>query len=475
MAPASDSAPTFDRQTIGVIVAVLIGGLAVLLDSTIVSVALKSLAADLGASITVIQWVTTAYLLAVGVTVPLAVWAQGRWGGKRLWLGGLVLFGVGSIAASLAGTAGLLIAARVLQGVGGGILMPLMATLPLQAAKGRVTGRMIATVSLPMLVGPMLGPVIGGLILHWLSWQWLFWVNVPLVVVGFVAAVRALPAEDQVERRPLDVLGAVLLPPGLVGMLYGLSQVSSAGGFGSTKVLLPLLGGAALIAAFAVYAVRRGSDALVDVRLLARRQVASSCAVMFLAGAGLFAGMFLLTLFWQVSRGQSVLLAGAMMVPQGLGSLVSRTTAGRLTDSIGARGVSLVGVLVTAAATVPFAVAGPTTSAWWLGVAIFVRGIGLGAVTIPVMAVAYQGLTGDDVAHASVLTRVSQQVGGSFGTAILAVVLANGLATGTTAHAFDQAFWWAIGLSLVTALVIPTLPARVTHGAPAPQPVSTAV
>lgn len=156
--------------------------------------------------------------------------------------------------------------------------------------------------------------------------------------------------------------------------------------------------------------------------------------------------MFLLPLFWQVSRGQSVLVAGAMMVPQGLGSLVSRTTAGRLTDTIGARGVSMAGVL---------------------GAALFVRGVGLGAVTIPVMAAVYQGLTGDDVAHASVLTRVSQQVGGSFGTAVLAVVLEHGLTTGTPAEAFDRAFWWAVGLSLVTALVVPTLPGRVAHGSPA--------
>lgn len=467
MTSVQDDVATFDRQTIKVIVAVLIGGLAVLLDSTIVSVALKSLAADLGASITTIQWVTTAYLLAVGVTVPLAVWAQGRWGGKRLWLGGLVLFGVGSIAASLAGSAGLLIVARALQGVGGGILMPLMATLPMQAARGRITGRMIATVSLPMLVGPMLGPVIGGLILHWLSWRWLFWVNVPLVAIGFVAAVRALPEKDALVRRTLDVIGAILLPPGLVGMLYGLSQVSSAGGFGHAKVLVPLLAGIALVAGFAVYAIRRGPDALVDVRLLARRQVASSCGVMFLAGAGLFAGMFLLPLFWQVSRGQSVLVAGALMVPQGVGSLISRTTAGRLTDTIGARGVSMAGVIVTATATVPFALAGPTTSVWWLGAALVVRGAGLGAVTIPVMAVAYQGLTGDDVAHASVLTRVSQQIGGSFGTAVLAVVLENGLTTGTPGAAFDRAFWWAIGLSLATALVVPTLPARVRHASSA--------
>jgi EmrB/QacA subfamily drug resistance transporter len=463
MPVAQDEVATFDREALTVVAAVLIGGLAVLLDSTIVSVALKSLATDLGASVTTIQWVTTAYLLAVGVTVPLAVWAQSRWGGKRLWLAGLVLFGIGSIAASLAGSAGLLIAARALQGVGGGILMPLMTTLPMQAVRGRVTGRMIATVSLPMLVGPMLGPVIGGLILHWLSWRWLFWVNVPLVIVGFVAAARALPAQDGLDRRRLDLLGVVLLPPGLVGVLYGLSQVSSAGGFDHASVLVPLLVGAALVVSFAVHAVRRGAGALVDVSLLAHRQVASSCAVLFLAGAGLFAGMFLLPLFWQVARGQSVLVAGALMVPQGLGSLVARPAAGRLTDTLGARGVSFAGVLVMAVATVPFAVAGPATSTWWLGLALVVRGVGLGAVTIPVMAVAYQGLTGEDVAHASVLTRVSQQVGGSFGTAVLAVVLEHGLTTGTPAAAFDRAFWWAVGLSVLTAVVVPTLPRRASR------------
>ncbi|MCG2801680.1 MAG: multidrug efflux MFS transporter [Cellulomonas sp.] len=454
----AEQPPAFDRSTIRIVVAVMVGGMAVLLDSTIVAVALKSLAVDLHASVTTIQWVTTAYLLAVGVTMPLAAWAQARWGGRRLWLAGLVLFGVGSVAASMAGSVGVLIAARALQGVGGGILMPLMATLPLQAAKGRVSGRTIAMVSLPMLIGPMLGPVAGGLILHWLSWRWLFWVNVPLIVVGYVLASRALEPERGDRSRQLDVLGVLLLPPGLVGLLYGLSQVSSAGGFGQRRVLVPMLAGLVLVVAFVLHGLRRGPDALVDLRLLARRQVGASAAVMFLAGAGLFAGMFLLPLFWQVSRGQSVLAAGALMVPQGLGSLLARPTSGRLTDTLGSRTVALAGVLIAAAATVPFALAGPGTSTWWLGLALVVRGVGLGGVMIPVMAVAYQGLSADDVAHASVLTRVTQQIGGSFGTAVLAVVLEHGLSTTTTSAAFDRAFWWAVGLSVAAGLVVPTLP-----------------
>lgn len=455
---ADAQAPTFDRQTILMVVAILIGGLAVLLDTTIVAVALESLAIELHTSVTTIQWVTTAYLLAVGVTIPLAAWAQARWGGRRLWLAGLILFGIGSVAASLSGSVGWLIAARAVQGVGGGILLPLMATLPMQAAGGRITGRMIALVTLPILIGPMLGPVIGGVILNWLTWPWLFWVNVPVLIVGFVAAWRTLPHDAPAERRPLDLLGAALLPPGLVGILYGLSKVASAGGFGHAQVLVPMTLGAALVAGFVWHAVRRRGDALVDLDLLRHRPVAVGSVLLFLAGAGLFAGMFLLPLYFQVDRGYSVLAAGGLMVLQGLGSLVSRPLAGHFTDTIGARPVTLLGVLVTAAATVPFALADSGTPTWWLSISLFVRGLGLGAVIIPVMAVIYNGLVGEGVAHTSVLTRVAQQVGGSFGTALLAVVLERGLTTGSVDDAFDHAFWWAVGLSLVAAAVVPMLP-----------------
>lgn len=455
---AADEAPTFDRQTLWMVAAILIGGLAVLLDTTIVAVALQSLAVELQTSVTTIQWVTTAYLLAVGVTIPLAAWAQARWGGRRVWLAGLMVFGVGSVAASLAPSAGWLIGARAVQGVGGGILLPLMATLPMQAAGGRITGRMIALVTLPILIGPMLGPVIGGVILNWLTWPWLFWVNVPVLIVGFVTAWRTLPHDAPTEARPLDVVGAALLPPGLVGILFGLSRVASAGGFGDPEVLVPMAIGLVLVAGFAWHAVRRGGSALVDLGLLRHRPVAVGSVLLFLAGAGLFAGMFLLPLYFQVARGYSVLAAGGLMVLQGLGSLLSRPLAGYLTDTIGARAVALVGVLVTAGATVPFALSDASTPTWWLSVALFVRGLGLGAVIIPVMAVIYNGLVGEDVAHTSVLTRVAQQVGGSFGTALLAVVLEHGLTSRSVDAAFDRAFWWAVGLSLIAAVVVPALP-----------------
>lgn len=455
--PGAFASTGFPAGTGRLIATVMVGGVAVLLDSTIVAVALKSLAADLGTSVTTIQWVSTAYLLAVGVSIPLAAWAQSRWGGRALWLAGLVVFGVGSVAASMAGGVGMLIAARVLQGMGGGVLLPLMATLPMQAAHGRVNARQVALVTLPLLIGPMLGPVIGGVILNWLDWRWLFWVNVPLIAIGFIAAWRVLPTDDDLSPRKLDVTGAVLLPPGLVGVLFGLSQVSGMGGFGHPRVLVPIAVGTVLIAAFAVHG-RRTAHSLIDVRLLATRPVASASLMMFLTGAALYGGMFLLPLYWQLGRGDSVLMAGLLLMPQGLGTLLTRPLTGRITDAFGARGVALAGVLVVTAATAVFAVATPTTSPWLLTATLAVRGVGMGAVLVPILAVAYHGLSGEDVANASVLTRVAQQVGGSFGTALLAVILEHGLATMSPERAFQRSFWWAAGLSLVSAGVVGALP-----------------
>ena len=177
-------------------IAVVVGALAVVFDTTIVSIALHTLTTDLHATVDTIQWVSTGYLLALGVTIPVVGWAQSRLGGKRLWILGLSIFLLASILCSLAWSAPSLITFRVLQGIGGGIMLPLMSTLVVQAARGKNLGQVIATMSLPVVLGPILGPVLGGLILTFASWHWMFWVNVPFCVVGLVLAVRMLPADN---------------------------------------------------------------------------------------------------------------------------------------------------------------------------------------------------------------------------------------------------------------------------------------
>jgi EmrB/QacA subfamily drug resistance transporter len=243
------------------IITVLVGGLAVLLDTTVVSVALNTLATDLRVSVATIQWVSTGYLLALGVSITLTGWAQRALGAKRLWMAALALFLIGSILSSLAWSASSLIAFRVVQGFGGGILMPLMSTIVMQAAGGKNIGRIMSVVGLPAVLGPILGPVIGGLILEDLDWSWLFWINVPFCVVGLALAARYLPADAPAKRAPLDVAGFLLLAPSLLGLLYGLSNASGSDGLTHADVLAPMISGLVLLALFVVWALRRGTGA----------------------------------------------------------------------------------------------------------------------------------------------------------------------------------------------------------------------
>ncbi|MFI5707569.1 MDR family MFS transporter [Kribbella sp. NPDC051620] len=448
-----------DPQLKKLAIAIVTGVMAVILDTTIVSVGLHDLGTALGASVSTLQWVSTAYLIAMFVTMPITGWAQSRLGSKRLWLIALGVFTFGSLLCALAWDAPSLIAFRALQGIGGGVMLPLMTTILMQAAKGRNLGRLMAAVSLPAAVGPILGPVVGGIILHYVSWHWMFLVNLPLGIAGLLLAVRLFPAGEPGRRVRLDVVGLLLVSPGVVGVIYGLSRVGKSGGFGHSEVLVPMVGGLVLLGAFWWWAVRRGEQALIDLQLFRHRALAVSTALLFLTGIALYGAMLLLPLYWQQIRGEDALGAGLLLVPQGIGALASRSMAGRLTDKIGGRWVAVTGFAVMTIATVPFAFASEGTNTWYLMAVLLVRGLGLGAVVIPLMTGAYVGLDHDEMPDASIITRIAQQVGGSFGTAVLAVILTTAATTSANlSDAYGTAFWWATAFTAVAALLSLLLP-----------------
>jgi EmrB/QacA subfamily drug resistance transporter len=444
------------------LLALIVGGIAAILDSTMVTLALHTLVARLHSTDGTIQWVTTGYLLAMAVAIPVTGWAESRWGGKRVWMAALVVFVAGSVLCALSWNAASLIGFRVLQGFAAGLIFPLMQTLGVKAAGGRASSSLVATVSLPLALGPILGPVIGGVILNWLSWRWLFLVNVPVIAVGLVLAWRLLPADrpDPAAGRPrLDVIGLILLAPALAAILLALSNLSEDGGIGHAAVLVPLLAGIALLGAFTAWALRAGGRLpVVDIRLLRLRSLGSASAVLFTAGAAMYAGMFLLPLYYQQLHGETVLDAGLLLIPQGVGSLAARFAVGKLVARLGARLVTIASFLVTAAATVPFAFAGPHTSVWLLGAVLLIRGFGIGTVLVPPMSVAYQDIPSASIPHATMNTRIAQQVGASFGTAVVAVALQSLLARGAT-NAFQGAFWWAIGITIAALIPALALPA----------------
>jgi EmrB/QacA subfamily drug resistance transporter len=477
MAPTAPADDKVDPKVIKTGLILVVGILAVVFDTTIVSVALHTLVTQLHSPVSTIQWVSTGYLLALGMTVPLSTWGLRRYGGKRLWMFALTVFLVGSIGSSLAWNADALIGWRVVQGAGGGLLLAGLTTLIMQAAGGKSLGRTVTLIALPALLGPILGPLIGGAILTHLSWRFMFWVNVPFCLIGLALAAKYLPKDTIAAVRPkLDILGFALLAPGIAALILGLSNAGAAAGFGHGDVIIPLAIGVVLLVAFSLYAVRK-REPIADIRLFAHRSVATSSAVLFFSGFTLYGTMLLLPLFYQEARGATALGAGIMLVPQGVGALLSRGLAGRLTDKIGGRPVAVVGFAIIAAATIPFCFADPKTSSWLLALWLLVRGIGLGAVLIAVTAVGYLGLDRAQIPHASVLTRTAQQIGGSFGTAVLAVVLETAVTShrGNLSGAFNVAFWWSVGfaaLAVVLSFLLPGRPRPSSEHAPAAGQVS---
>jgi EmrB/QacA subfamily drug resistance transporter len=436
--------------------ALIVGGITPILDTTLVALALHSLSEDLHASLATIQWVSTGYLLALAVAIPFVAWAQSRWGGKRVWLAALAVFTLASLLCACAWSAPVLIAFRILQGLGGGVMTPLLMTLAMQSVPPEARTRTMTTVSLPTALAPVIGPVLAGIILSGANWQWLFLINVPLGIVGLVLAALFLP-EDRPGRpssssgtRPrLDVLGAILLAPGLAAMLYGLSQAHGVGGVLRGDVLIPFLVGALLVVTFVMRALR-AANPLVDVRLLRLRSLVTASTAMTFVGAVLFAGNFLLPLWFQQSRGLDPLDAALLLIPQGVGTLLVRMAVPRLVQRLGVRTVAVAGSLIMAAPTVPFAVAGPGTALWLMSAVLFVRGLGNGLVFIPVMTAAYDDVASQDMPHASAITRIAQQLGGALGTAGVATALTASTARG--GDGFGPASWTLIVIGVLGAL-----------------------
>jgi EmrB/QacA subfamily drug resistance transporter len=451
----------------------VLGSLAPSLDTTIVNVALAALGRGLHTSVGISQWAVTGYLLTMAMAMPVTGWAVSRFGAKRMWLFSLSLFLAGSVTSGAAWSIGSLIVFRLIQGIGAGLMLPIVTTLLVQAAGPKRLGRLMAVASLPMVVVPIFGPVVSGLIVNYLSWRWIFYVNVPICLAAIVLAWIKVPASPpSAERRPLDIRGLALLSPGLALVTFGLSQATGRSGFVSATVLLPLIAGLGLMAAFVVHSVRTREKPLLNVRVLRIRSYAAAATVLFLAGLSLYGPLLLLALYYQQIQGKSAILTGLILAPQGIGSLVPRTTAGKLTDRIGPRLVVVTGLLLTIAGTFAFTKAGPASNEWLLAVSLLVRGVGLAGVTIAVMAGAFQRVPKDEVSDASSTTRIVLQVGGSFGAAVLSVVLAHQLSHGaatTAAHAmaFNTAFWWSIGfsmLALMPAFLLPGVTAKKARG-----------
>ncbi|MGP4008372.1 DHA2 family efflux MFS transporter permease subunit [Streptomyces sp. 4N124] len=441
------------------IAVVITGAVMTVLDMTIVNVALRRLSAEFHAPLETIQWTATAYSLALAAVIPTAAWAMGRFGAKRTYLTALTLFTLGSLLAACAWDAGSLIAFRAVQGLGGGLIMPVGMAMVMRIAERERMGRAMALLGLPILVGPVAGPVLGGWLIDIASWQWIFLVNLPVGAIALALAAKLLRPDAPRGPAPaprLDVPGLLMLSPGLALLLFGLARGGERGDFTAAGALLPTVAGAVLVATF----VRRAlttHDPLLDLRLLRDRTFAVGIGTLALFTCGYFGAMLLAPMYWQQVRDTSATAAGLLGAPVGLAVGVTMQLAARRIDKVSPRRLipagTAVGALGMALLALQTGVDG--VAAWRVVAASVVMGIGAGMVLLPTMTTATRELPKDRMAAASTTLSINSQVWASVGTALISVVLGS---AGTDPSGFRITFAVAatlLGLALLPALLLP--------------------
>jgi EmrB/QacA subfamily drug resistance transporter len=405
---------------------VVLGAIMSILDVTVVSVAIPTFQTEFNATYAEVAWTMTGYTLALATVIPLSGWAADRFGTKRLYMVALALFTLGSGLCATAGSIEQLVAFRVLQGLGGGMLMPLGMTIMTRAAGPHRIGRLMAVLGIPMLLGPIGGPILGGWLIDVASWQWIFLINLPIGAIALVYAAFALPKDSPEPSESFDFLGMLMLSPGLALFLYGVSSLPETGTMADAKVWAPMLVGGALVIAFILYSFKP-KHPLLDLRLFANRNltVASVSLFVFII-AFMGAGLLFPSYFLQV-RGESTLHAGLLMAPQGIGAMLTMPIAGMLADKVPVGRTVPFAMALIAAGFYTFTQVGVDTSYWLLCGSLFVMGLGMGGTMMPIMTSALKTLKSHDVARGSTLVNILQQIGGSIGAAVMSVILTSNL------------------------------------------------
>lgn len=424
----------------------VLGSFLAQLDATVVNVSLATLASELHTQLSLIQWVTSGYLLALALMLPLNGWLVERIGAKRLYLICFSGFTLSSALCAFSWSANSLIGFRVLQGISGGLMAP-MAQLMIARVAGRQMVRVVGYAAVPVLLGPLLGPVLAGAILQHASWRWLFLINLPIGVLAVVLAVLFLPRDDGTSgpQRDFDRIGFLLLSPGLVLFLYGSDHLTER--WGIAAFLLSIV----LLVSFFRKARKDGPKALIDLQLFRGKVFSASAWTQFTVNGLAFAGQMLIPVFLIRAAGESPSAAGWLMAPMGLGMMCTYPSLARLTHRFGIRRVSAGGALVALLGTLPFLFLHPGhLSLAILIAALFVRGVGISAVGVPSISAAYRAVPKEDLPMATTSLNIVQRLGGPTLTTLCATFLGWRLAVNHSHAGLASAF--TLSFALLCAL-----------------------
>ncbi|MGO4603643.1 DHA2 family efflux MFS transporter permease subunit [Terrabacter sp. 2YAF2] len=439
-APAlTDYPDKIDGPVLKIAGVVVLGAIMSILDITVVNIALPTFQTVFAESpgkalaYSTVAWSVTAYTLALATVIPLTGWAADRFGTKRLYILAVVLFTSGSALCATAGSIEMLIGFRVLQGLGGGMLMPLGMTIMTRAAGPARMGRLMAILGVPMLLGPIFGPILGGWLIEVASWHWIFLINVPIGTVAVLYALWALPSDAPEPSESFDFVGMLLMSPGLALFLYGISSIPGEGTVMAKKVLVPLCIGLVMIVTFVFYSFRP-KHPLLDLRLFRNRRLSTATITMFMFAAAFFGGLLLIPTYYQQVRGLDTLHAAFLMVPQGLGAMVTMPIAGALSDRIPVGRIVPFGLVLMTGGMFALTQVGTDTPYWGFMIPVlFVMGLGMGGTMMPLMTSALKTLQSHQVARGSTLLNISQQIASSIGVAVISVVFTNYLSASALA------------------------------------------
>jgi MFS transporter, DHA2 family, multidrug resistance protein len=404
----------------------LLATILAVLDSTVVAVAQRTFIDQFRSTPTVVSWTVAGYMLAFATVIPITGWAADRFGTKRLFMGSVLLFTVGSLLCALSPDIWSLIVFRVVQGIGGGLLLPLSFVILTREAGPHRVGRLMALGGLPILIGPIGGPILGGWLIGTWGWQWIFLINLPIGLAAFVLAGIVFPKDHSAPSEPLDVIGVLLLSPGVAMLLIGVSSIPARHTVADRYVLIPVIVGLALITAFVVHAYRVDHP-LIDLQLFKNRVVTQANVTMLVFGAAFVGIGLLVPSYLQVVLQETPMRAGLHMVPVGLGAALTMPLAGATMDKHGPGKIMAIGLPLMAAGLGIFTFGVATQAAYLptLAVGLTIMGLGIGCTTTPLSAVALGSLAPHQVARGTTLLTVNQQVSGSIGASFIAVVLTN--------------------------------------------------
>jgi EmrB/QacA subfamily drug resistance transporter len=393
-----------------------------IMDATIVNVALPTIGREFKVSVTAVDTISIAYLVSLAVFIPASGWLGDRLGGKRVLLAAIAVFTAASALCGLASSLGELVAFRILQGAGGGMLAPVGMAMLYRVFPPAERIKAAAILTVPTTFAPALGPVLGGLLVTDLSWRWVFYVNLPIGVAAF--AFGAIFLQQAVQARPgrFDLAGFLLSGLGLGLVMYGVSEGPNLG-WGQARVLAAIAAGAVLLAGMVVVELRSAAP-MVDLRLLRNRLFRSGNGVMVLNAVAFLGTLYAVSLYYQDGRGLSALGSGLSTFPEALGVMGGAQLASRvLYPRLGPRRHITIGLLGAAASIALLALMGPQTSLWWARLLMFALGLSVAQVFVPVQAAAFAAITPAATGRASTMFNAMRQLGGAVGVAVLTTAI----------------------------------------------------